>query len=169
MKARCNLHLAVASTLLLLSVCSAFTTPSTSTSSSTTPATKSPSSSLFPSPRSKNTLSSPSYLAAATLSTTVTDDHDGDGKIGMFSFKTKYGYLNPFAIYYGVTSIILGIPWFVALNICQLIYKVTGDRFDKFRRLPIFFSHVWGVVLLRLTRSYPKIENKEVLDQFFKE
>lgn len=51
---------------------------------------------------------------------------------GRFAFNTKYGALNPFAIYYGVTAILLGLPWFVALTICQLLYTITGNRFDKY-------------------------------------
>jgi len=87
----------------------------------------------------------------------------------MFTFKTKYGYLNPFAIYYGVTSILLGLPWFVVLTMCQILYKVTNGRWDKMKAVPIFFSTMWGNLLLRFTRSYPVIENKDILDKFFKE
>lgn len=50
---------------------------------------------------------------------------------GLFAFDTKYGALNPFGIYYGLTAILLGIPWFVALTFAQLVYKITGNRFDK--------------------------------------
>ena len=35
---------------------------------------------------------------------------------GRFAFNTKYGALNPFAIYYGLVAIFLGIPWFFALT-----------------------------------------------------
>jgi hypothetical protein len=50
---------------------------------------------------------------------------------GIFTFNTPVGALNPFAIYYGLTSIILGIPWFISLKFCQLMYFVTRGRFDK--------------------------------------
>ena len=50
---------------------------------------------------------------------------------GRFAFDTKYGALNPFAIYYGLTAIVLGIPWYLALTLCQLFYKITGNRIDK--------------------------------------
>lgn len=109
-----------------------------------------------------------SLEASASLSpSSVTKSDSREG--GFLSFKTKYGYLNPFAIYYGVTSILLGIPWFFALCFCQILYKIAGERVDKFKRLPTFFSHVWGTVLLRLTRSYPEIQGKEILDKFFEE
>jgi len=95
-------------------------------------------------------------------------DKDKEGG-GFLSFKTKYGYLNPFAIYYGLTSILLGLPWFVALNMCQVLYAVTRSKVDKLKRLPTFFSHVWGILLLRLTRSYPEVVNQDKLDKFYKE
>lgn len=50
---------------------------------------------------------------------------------GIFAFDTKYGALNPFAIYYGLVAVFLGIPWFFALTFCQLFYFVTGNRIDK--------------------------------------
>lgn len=50
---------------------------------------------------------------------------------GLFTFKTKYGALNPYAIYYGVTSIFLGLFWYVALTGLQFFYFITRGRFDK--------------------------------------
>ena len=88
---------------------------------------------------------------------------------GLFAFDTKYGALNPFAIYYGLVSIILGIPWFIALTLCQLMYKITGDRFDRRRRIVITITHVWGTLLMRLTHCFPKIENHKTLLDFYKE
>lgn len=86
---------------------------------------------------------------------------------GIFSFNTPIGALNPFAIYYGLVSLSLGFPWFIALKTCQFLYWITGGRFDKKRRLPVFLSHVWGVALMRLTRSYPEIENLDTLKKFY--
>jgi len=88
---------------------------------------------------------------------------------GRFAFNTKYGALNPYGIYYGLIAIILGIPWFFELMACQLMYTITRNRFDKFTRIPLFFSHLWGVLLLRLTRNYPKMENLDVLHKFYSE
>lgn len=51
---------------------------------------------------------------------------------GPFAFNTAYGALNPFAIYYGLTAIALGLPWLVALTFCQVLYTVTGNRVDKY-------------------------------------
>jgi hypothetical protein len=88
---------------------------------------------------------------------------------GPLSFSTKYGALNPYAIYYGLVAISLGIPWFIALSACQFLYFITGGRVDKMRRLPIFFSHLWGVVLGRLTNTIPKFEGRDILKKFYKE
>lgn len=87
----------------------------------------------------------------------------------MLTLKTPYGAVNPYGLYYGLTAITLGLVWFVALAGCQALYFISGDRVDTKRRAPIFFSHVWGTLLLRLTRSFPEIENREILDEFYKE
>jgi hypothetical protein len=86
---------------------------------------------------------------------------------GLFTVRTKYGAINPYAIYYGTVAIVLGIPWFLALTLYQLFAFVTRDKLDKNRIIPVLITHVWGTLLL--TRSYPTIENQQVLDNFFKE
>lgn len=50
----------------------------------------------------------------------------------------------------------------------QVFYKVTGDRIDKRRRIPVFLSHVWGTLLMALTGCFPKIENGEIIRDFHK-
>jgi hypothetical protein len=50
---------------------------------------------------------------------------------GILTFNTPIGALNPYAIYYGLTSLFLGIPWYIALKTCQFLYWITGGRFDK--------------------------------------
>jgi hypothetical protein len=50
---------------------------------------------------------------------------------GRLCFNTPIGALNLFAIYYGLVSLFLGIPWFAALKTCQFAYWITGGRFDK--------------------------------------
>lgn len=87
---------------------------------------------------------------------------------GLLAFNTKFGALNPFAIYYGLVSIALGLVWFVALTFSQLFYKLTGERLDKRRRLPVFFSHVWGTLLMLFTGCFPKVENWDVIREFHK-
>jgi len=115
--------------------------------------------SLFPKARSSQKLSATS-LSLPEEPATVN---------GIFTFKTKYGYLNPFAIYYGLTSILLGLPWFVVLTMTQIMYKITNSKWDKMKRLPIFFSQIWGQMLLSLTGCRPEIEGKEILETFYKE
>lgn len=90
-------------------------------------------------------------------------------KGGRFSFNTKYGALNPFAIYYGLTSILLGLPWFVALTCYQLIQYVTRGRFDRLRRIPVHLNQLWGESLLVLTRCFPEMIHRDRLQKFYKE
>ena len=49
---------------------------------------------------------------------------------GPLTFNTPIGALNPFAIYYGLLSLALGLPWYVVLKSCQLLYFVTRGRVD---------------------------------------
>jgi hypothetical protein len=88
---------------------------------------------------------------------------------GRFTFNTKYGALNPYAIFYGLTSILLGIPWFLAMTMCQFFYLITGNRIDRNRSLPIRITQIWGTTLLTLTRNWPKLENYDILQKFYKE
>lgn len=87
---------------------------------------------------------------------------------GLFAFDTKYGALNPFAIYYGLVSIALGLVWFAGLTLSQLFYKITFNKVDTKRRIPVFLGHVWGTLLMLFTRCFPKIENREIIKEFHK-
>jgi hypothetical protein len=87
---------------------------------------------------------------------------------GRFAFMTKYGALNPFAIYWGIVSVGLGLVWLVAIESCRAFYFLTRSKIDKKRRLPIFLSHIWGTLLLRSARSYPKIENRHYIREMYK-
>jgi hypothetical protein len=88
---------------------------------------------------------------------------------GFGTFNTKFGALNPYACYYGITSILLGIPWFCAMCMCQFFYAITGNRIDRNRWLPIRITQIWGTTLLTLTRNWPKLENRDILLKFYKE
>ena len=88
---------------------------------------------------------------------------------GRFSFNTKYGALNPFAIYYGVTSILLGLPWFIALTCYQFLQFITLGRFDRLRRIPVHLNQLWGESLLVLTRCFPEMIHRDILQNFYKE
>jgi hypothetical protein len=49
---------------------------------------------------------------------------------GLFTVNTPIGALNPFAIYYGVISLALGLPWLISIKTCQFLYWITRGRFD---------------------------------------
>jgi len=87
---------------------------------------------------------------------------------GPLAFNTKYGALNPFAIYYGLVSIGLGLVWFVALLLSQLFYKITLNKVDTKRRLPVFLGHVWGTLLMLFTGCFPQTENWEIIKELHK-
>ena len=133
------------------------------TAKSNEPKIKSTSAALFPQPRSRYQGLTP--IGATAISPS---EEPQSYEKGILAFKTKYGYLNPFAIYYGVTAILLGLPWFVALTACQIMYMLFKG-FDKKRALPMFFSHIWGTLLLLFTRSKPEVIGADVLKKFNKE
>jgi hypothetical protein len=119
---------------------------------------------------STTTLSAASIAAISPVEPTKKERGSAVRKEGgLFAFNTKYGGLNPFAIYYGLVSILLGIPWYFALTFCQLLYKISGNRWDQKRRVPITINHIWGVLLMRLTNCYPRMENVDILRDFYKE
>jgi len=86
---------------------------------------------------------------------------------GPTSFLTKFGAMNMFGVYWLLLSSSLGLVWFSLLQICRLFYWLSGDRLDRNKRIPIFFSHVWGTLLLCLSHSYPQIENQELLKDLY--
>lgn len=87
---------------------------------------------------------------------------------GPLTFNTPIGALNPFAIYYFLVSVALGIPWYICCKFLQVIYWITGNRIDPQRRIPIFVGHCWGMTLMRLTQCYPVIRNRQIVTDFFK-
>ena len=123
------------------------------------------SASLFPQPRKDR------FQAIKPISATISPPQEkiifSDEK-GIFELKTKHGHFNPFGIFFGVTAIVLGLPWFVSLVACEMMYKYSKD-FDKLRAVPVFFSHIWQVFLLTITRSMPKVVNGDILKEFYKE
>ena len=95
-------------------------------------------------------VSSTTLLATASLSANSDDDATTSSKSapetsykkkkktlkelrkegGPFSFNTPIGALNLFAVYYFFVSVALGIPWVISCKFCQLLYWITGNRFD---------------------------------------
>jgi len=88
---------------------------------------------------------------------------------GAFAFKTKYGVLNPFALWYGFVSIGLGLFWFVGLTMYQFFAFVTRGKVDKNRLIPNLLNQTWGTLLMFFCNSFPKIEGQEHLDKLYKE
>jgi len=86
---------------------------------------------------------------------------------GFLTFNTPIGALNPFAIYYFFISVGLGIPWVCVVKLWQFVNLISRGRIDPMRRIPIFFGHCWGMALMRLTRCYPVIKNREIIDEYF--
>lgn len=76
--------------------------------------------------------------------------------------------LNIFGMYYTALAIFLGLFWWAGLTLCQILYKIFGERFDKRRRMAITTGHIWGKILLSLTYCYPIIEGRENLAELTK-
>lgn len=87
---------------------------------------------------------------------------------GPFTINTPIGALNPFALYYFCVSVGLGIPWICLCKTWQFLHWVSRGRFDPTRRIPITIGHTWAIALMRLTRCYPVVRNKEIVNEFFK-
>lgn len=84
-----------------------------------------------------------------------------------FAVKTKLGAFNPFGLYYGMLSIFLGIFWYAATMASELVHNLSRGKIDRNKRVPIFLGHVWGWINLRMSRSFPVIENREVLEKLY--
>ena len=81
----------------------------------------------------------PSTVASSDDDTPLTKQQQRMKQIreegGPLAFNTKYGALNPYGIYYGLVSVGLGLVWLALLTMSSIFYKITGNRFDKRRRL----------------------------------
>jgi len=88
---------------------------------------------------------------------------------GISTFDTPIGALNLYGIFYGVVAIGLGLVWYVATMTWKLIHFLSGKRFDKMALGPILLGQTWGRTLMKLTLADPKIENHEILKNFYKE
>lgn len=139
-------------------------TPAIQTTASSNRA--SPSTSLYPSSmaRPADFLHSPTTLRSNPGSSVPLTEWQ---KPSRFSVKLgAVGIINLYGLYYGLTSIFLGLIWTVANFFTWLTYKFTWNilllkNFDKGRRISVFLAHVWGVWLMRLTRCYPIIESRD--------
>jgi 1-acyl-sn-glycerol-3-phosphate acyltransferase len=111
-----------------------------------------------------------SFSVHFTASSAVsTDGVSRVDKKDVFTINTKYGRLNPYGVYYIAALVFLGLPWFISLSACQMFYKITGDRVDKMRKLPMFLSQCWGEASMLLTGTRPTVIGKDKLAKFYRE
>lgn len=115
-----------------------------------------------------------SINGSRVTSDAVTSIKDLQGKMlrtkaGALAFRTKYGVLNPFAIWYGFVSIVLGLAWFTGLTLYQVFFFLTRGNFDKNRFIPNLLNQTWGTLLMFFTNSFPKIEGSEKLAKLYLE
>lgn len=85
------------------------------------------------------------------------------------TINTKYGHLNLYGVYYITVLVLLGLPWYLSLTACQIFYKLTGDRFDRMRKIPMFLSQCWGEASMLLTGTRPTVEGKDKLEKLYRE
>ena len=117
-------------------------------------------------PTSKTTING---SGASAGSLRKPDKNQYRAQAGPFSFQTKYGVLNPFAIWYGTVAIGFGLIWFAALTTYQLFAFLTRGKLDQKRLIPNLLNQTWGELLLFFTNSFPKIEGTEHLKKLNKE
>mmetsp|Transcript_60557 Transcript_60557/g.148573 ORF Transcript_60557/g.148573 Transcript_60557/m.148573 type:complete len:237 (-) Transcript_60557:878-1588(-) len=119
---------------------------------SSSPASDTPSASTTSPPAEETTKETPVGPGAKNVAKKKTlQDLRAEG--GPFTFDTPIGALNPFALYYGITSVVLGIPWFIGCQICRFLTWITGGRFDPkvcslfcFIYFILWFGLVWFCV-----------------------
>lgn len=116
----------------------------------------------------RRTKNSPLFAAsAAAVSFTEEPDYTKGWTPGPeVTFGSSGLKLNIFGFYYGFMAISLGFIWYAALTLCQLQRKLF-PKLDQNRRVANFASHVWGTVLMHLTRCMPKVEGRENLEELY--
>jgi len=82
---------------------------------------------------------------------------------GKFAFDTKYGALNPYAIYSGTAASLLGLVWYIEMMLCRLFYFITRNKIDSKRYIPMLFSLAWGRMVMVVTGLFPEVENRKAL------
>lgn len=87
---------------------------------------------------------------------------------GPLALSTPIGAMNPYGIYYGVTSILLGILWWLELTACRFLYFVTRNRIDHKRIIPNICNQIWGTFGMLFTRGFPEYVNMHILEEFYK-
>lgn len=88
---------------------------------------------------------------------------------GITAFNTPLGAINLYGLYHALTSISLGIIWYISIMTWKAFFFLTGGRFDKKRIIPITMSHIWGRLTMILTFQNPTYVNYDILKKIYKE
>ena len=86
---------------------------------------------------------------------------------GIFALNTKYGAFNPYGFYYGLTSIVLGVFWYLALTACQGLYMITGNRIDKLVSLKCSFWSTRYCFVIESHESHYARSNESQTNRIF--
>ena len=120
-------------------------------------------------------VSGPSSALSVSTYASRLDDGSSSSEVGEAA-TSRYGpevtfgnglKLNLFGFVYGTVAISMGLVWWMSMTLCQLIYKLTGNRVDRLRRWPVSLSQLWGVTLMRLMGCFPRIEGAEELRKIY--
>lgn len=87
---------------------------------------------------------------------------------GPLAIATPIGGMNPYGIFYGITSILLGILWWLELTACRFLYFVSRNRVDSKRIIPNLCNQIWGTFGMFFTRGFPEYVNMHILEEFYK-
>eukprot|EP00978_Attheya_sp_CCMP212_P040121 scaffold215645_cov42-Attheya_sp.AAC.1 len=74
--------------------------------------------------------------------------------------------INGFGIVFGAVALFFGIFGWMAMLICEGVYRIFGaENVDPNRALPVIIGIYWGKLLLYLTGSTPIVYGRENLKQ----
>mmetsp|Transcript_16099 Transcript_16099/g.39429 ORF Transcript_16099/g.39429 Transcript_16099/m.39429 type:complete len:222 (+) Transcript_16099:129-794(+) len=95
-----------------------------------------------------------------------------DAKVGKFRPGPEISIgslkLNWYGTIFGIIGVSLGFVWWASLAAYQGFQSLTRQKFDRQRRVPVEFGHLWGTIVLRLTNCYPVISGKKNLKAIYK-
>ena len=117
-----------------------------------------------PNPNSLFTTISP----ASALEYDLSYDPSKDFRVGpYFTFGRSGLKLNPYGFYCGVVEIFFGLFWWAFLKASEVFYFCCrcfiGRELDANRKIPVLISSTWGWIIMKLTRNYPEIINREAV------
>lgn len=89
-------------------------------------------------------------------------------RYGWFAQQLPKARINLFGVYFFlIAAVLTGIPCFCMLQLLRIVYWIvpTNANIDTHRKLPVWMTHLWCILILRLTWSYPKIEGYEEVQE----